>query len=85
MRWGRLIQLNINIGSKITASWGVETLTTLPAGWRPANDTSVASAGRDGKNQMRFVIYANGKVNYENQGGTQNNMGTGVSCTYIAA
>lgn len=85
MRWGRLIQLNINIGSKITASWGVETLTTLPAGWRPANDTPVASAGRDGKNQMRFVIYKNGKVNYENQGGSQNNMGAGVSCTYIAA
>lgn len=77
--------LTVNLGSKVTASWGKETLTTLPDEWRPKTDVITAMSGRDGQNQTNVALYTDGRVNYENQGGAQSNRGGVVSFCYMAA
>lgn len=77
--------LTVSLGSKVTASWGKETLTTLPDEWRPKTDVITAMSGRDGQNQTNVALYTDGRVNYENQGGAQSNSGGVVSFCYMAA
>ncbi|PJM73210.1 hypothetical protein CS006_08040 [Bifidobacterium primatium] len=78
------MQLNVSIGSKLTSSWAKETIGTLPVGWRPAAPAR-SSYGRDGKNQMQVVVYADGKVAVENQGGSQTEQGGSLTVCYFAA
>lgn len=85
VRWGVMRMLTVSLGSKVTASWGKETLTTLPDEWRPKTDVITAMSGRDGQNQTNVALYADGRVNYENQGGAQSNRGGVVSFCYMAA
>ncbi|MBW3088838.1 hypothetical protein KIH77_08900 [Bifidobacterium sp. 82T24] len=73
------------MGTKLTTAWGEETIGTLPASWRPKADVSAPTAGRDGHNQMRIIVSSNGKINYQNQGGTQSNEGVLTTVCYIAA
>ena len=82
-RWGKLCELNVKIGSKVVAAWGKETLVTLPAGWRPNVTITTAMSGRDNGNQMNLVIYTDGRVAYENQGGTQASNAVSVSVCYL--
>ena len=77
--------LTVSLGSKVTASWGKETLTTLPDEWRPKTDVITAMSGRDGQNQTNVALYTDGRVNYENPGGAQSNHGGVVSFCYMAA
>lgn len=85
VRWGVMRMLTVSLGSKVTASWGKETLTTLPDEWRPKTDVITAMSGRDGQNQTNVALYTDGRVNYENQGGAQSNRGGVVSFCYMAA
>lgn len=85
VRWGVMRMLTVSLGSKVTASWGKETLTTLPDEWRPKTDVITAMSGRDGQNQTNVALYTDGRVNYENQGGAQSNRGGVVSFCYVAA
>ena len=85
VRWGVMRMLTVSLGSKVTASWGKETLTTLPDEWRPKTDVITAMSGRDGQNQTNVALYTDGRVNYENQGGAQSNRGGVVSVCYMAA
>ena len=85
VRWGVMRMLTVSLGSKVTASWGKETLTTLPDEWRPKTDVITALSGRDGQNQTNVALYTDGRVNYENQGGAQSNRGGVVSFCYMAA
>ena len=85
VRWGVLRMLTVSLGSEVTASWGKETLTTLPDEWRPKTDVITAMSGRDGQNQTNVALYTDGRVNYENQGGAQSNRGGVVSFCYMAA
>ena len=85
VRWGVMRMLTVSLGSKVTASWGKETLTTLPDEWRPKTDVITAISGRDGQNQTNVALYTDGRVNYENQGGAQSNRGGVVSFCYMAA
>lgn len=63
--------LTVSLGSKVTASWGKETLATLPVEWRPKTDVITAMSGRDGQNQTNVALYTDGKLNYENQDGVR--------------
>lgn len=85
VRWGVMRMLTVSLGSKVTTSWGKETLTTLPDEWRPKTDVITAMSGRDGQNQTNVALYTDGRVNYENQGGAQSNRGGVVSFCYMAA
>ena len=85
VRWGVMRMLTVSLGSKVTASWGKETLITLPDEWRPKTDVITAMSGRDGQNQTNVALYTDGRVNYENQGGAQSNRGGVVSFCYMAA
>lgn len=85
VRWGVMRMLTVSLGSKVTASWGKETLATLPVEWRPKTDVITAMSGRDGQNQTNVALYTDGKLNYENQGGAQSNRGGVVSFCYMAA
>ena len=85
VRWGVMRMLTVSLGSKVTASWGKETLATLPVEWRPKTDVITAMSGRDGQNQTNVALYTDGRVNYENQGGAQSNLGGVVSFCYMAA
>lgn len=85
VRWGVMRMLTVSLGSKVTASWGKETLTTLPDEWRPKTDVITAMSGRDCQNQTNVALYTDGRVNYENQGGAQSNHGGVVSFCYMAA
>lgn len=85
VRWGVMRMLTVSLGSKVTASWGKETLATLPVEWRPKTDVITAMSGRDGQNQTNVALYTDGRVNYENQGGAQSNRGGVVSFCYMAA
>lgn len=85
VRWGVMRMLTVSLGSKVTASWGKETLTTLPDEWRPKTDVITAMSGRDGQNQTNVALYTDGRVNYENQGGAQSSRGGVVSFCYMAA
>lgn len=85
VRWGVMRMLTVSLGSKVTASWGKETLATLPVEWRPKTDVITAMSGRDGQNQTNVALYTDGKLNYENQGGAQSNRGGVVSFCYMSA
>ncbi|MBW3088837.1 hypothetical protein KIH77_08895 [Bifidobacterium sp. 82T24] len=85
VRVGRLVQLQIRATKSANGSWGNLTLGTIPAGWRPLDDSIFAGSGREGGSQKEIVVYADGRVESRNQSGAQPGAGFRIDCCYIAS
>ena len=85
IKFGRIVQLTLNVNHCTSKSWGSETIGILPEAWRPVVHCVYTYAGRDGGNTKDIHIDPNGGMSYANKGGVQSNYGITETYMYISS